>query len=63
MAVIETEDVSQREWLRERLLEIRYLHSESLWASDVAEDVLSVQDASKGSFANIAAFLPQRGCP
>ncbi|KAL4806815.1 hypothetical protein BDV18DRAFT_120206 [Aspergillus unguis] len=62
MAVIETDDGSKRAWLRERLFELRTLHSESQWASDVADEVLALQDASKGEFADLATLLRLRAC-
>jgi hypothetical protein len=62
MAVIETENPSQREWLRERLLELRGFHSEYLWASEIADEVLALQDASQGRFADVATLLRQRAC-
>ncbi|RDW70536.1 uncharacterized protein DSM5745_08047 [Aspergillus mulundensis] len=60
MAVIETEDVSQREWLRENLLGLRGFHSEYAWASDLAEEILSRQDLSQGRYADVASLLRQR---
>ncbi|KAL5052307.1 hypothetical protein BDW71DRAFT_8689 [Aspergillus fruticulosus] len=57
MAVIETDDTSQRAWLRERLFDLRGFHSEYAWASDLADEILPLQDASKGRYADIAILL------
>ncbi|KAL6228703.1 hypothetical protein BDW75DRAFT_141948 [Aspergillus navahoensis] len=57
MAVIETDDASQRAWLRERLFDLRGFHSEYAWASDLADKILTLQDTSKGRYADIAILL------
>ncbi|KAL4891482.1 Zn(II)2Cys6 transcription factor [Aspergillus ambiguus] len=57
MALIETDDSVQREWLRLRLLELRDYHSECRWTNDIADQVLSRQDTSKGEYANLAELL------
>ena len=57
MAIIETDDPIQREWLRERLYEMRAFHSEHMWAFEIAEDVLAHQDPSAGEYANLAELL------
>ncbi|BCR93407.1 Zn(II)2Cys6 transcription factor [Aspergillus luchuensis] len=57
MAIVETDDPAQREWLRERLYELRSFHSEHLWAFQLAEEVLARQDASAGEYANLAELL------
>ncbi|RAL05387.1 Zn(II)2Cys6 transcription factor [Aspergillus ibericus CBS 121593] len=57
MAIIETDDPIQREWLRERLYDMRAFHSEHMWAFEIAEDVLARQDASAGEYANLAEML------
>lgn len=57
MAIVETDDPVQREWLRERLYELRSFHSEHLWAFQLAEKVLARQDASAGEYANLAELL------
>ncbi|GAB1218042.1 hypothetical protein ATERTT37_007288 [Aspergillus terreus] len=57
MAVIETDDPVQRDWLRLRLLELRDYHAEYRWANDIAEEVLARQDASQGEYANLAELL------
>lgn len=62
MAVIETDNTAQRTWLRERLLDLRLYHSEYLWASDLADEILALQDASQGQYADVAALLRQRSC-
>lgn len=49
MAVIETNDHLQREWLQQRLNELSVVHSEFAWANRVADDVLAEQDKSGGS--------------
>lgn len=56
MAVIETDDPSQREWLRQRLQELRYFHSEYAKANQIADDVLAQQDASQRQ-VNLADVL------
>lgn len=62
MAVIETENAAHRAWLRDRLLDLRLYHSEYLWASDLADEILALQDASQGQYADVAALLRQRSC-
>ncbi|CBF89366.1 uncharacterized protein ANIA_10083 [Aspergillus nidulans FGSC A4] len=57
MAIIETDDISQREWLRERLVDLRGFHSEYAWASDLADEILALQDTSKDRYADIASFF------
>ncbi|RHZ44161.1 Zn(II)2Cys6 transcription factor, partial [Aspergillus thermomutatus] len=46
MAVIETEDLVARDWLRQRLSELREYHSEYIWANEIADDVLARQEMS-----------------
>ncbi|CEL05755.1 hypothetical protein ASPCAL06870 [Aspergillus calidoustus] len=60
MAAIETKDASHREWLQDRLTDLRQFHSEYLWASEIADEILSRQDASNGIYADVAALLRQR---
>ena len=60
MAVIETDNVGHRDWLRERIGEFRSFHSEYEWASQVADDVLAQQDVSRGKYVNLAEFLRHR---
>ncbi|KAF9883008.1 hypothetical protein FE257_004321, partial [Aspergillus nanangensis] len=57
MGVVETEDPVQREWLRQRLLELRDYHTEYRWANDIAEEVLDKQDTSQGRYVNLAELL------
>jgi hypothetical protein len=57
MAVIETDDTAQREWLRERLIDLRGFHSEYAWASDLADEILALQDTSKDRYADIATLF------
>ncbi|OJJ37920.1 hypothetical protein ASPWEDRAFT_39631 [Aspergillus wentii DTO 134E9] len=57
MAVIETDNDSDRVWLRQRLGELCEYHSEYVWANRVAEEVLSQQDVSQGQYANLAELL------
>ncbi|KAF7596895.1 hypothetical protein BBP40_011940 [Aspergillus hancockii] len=63
MAVIETEDPVQREWIRQRLLELCEFHSEYRWANDVVDEVLARQDASKGEYVNLAELMRSRSLP
>lgn len=60
MAIIETEDAVQREWLRQRLAELREFHSEYRWANEVVDEVLARQDASEGEYVNLADLLRNR---
>lgn len=60
MAIIETEDVNDRMWLRQRLFELRGFHSEYVWANDMADQVLAQQDPSQGRYVNLAELLLQR---
>jgi hypothetical protein len=60
MAVIETDDSSQRVWLRQRLFELRDSHSEYIWANQVADQILAQQDVHQGCYANLAELLLQR---
>ncbi|KAJ5965214.1 uncharacterized protein N7479_005090 [Penicillium vulpinum] len=60
MAAIETNDMTQQTWLRQRLWELRDFHSESAWAHDVAEQILAQQVVSQGQFVNLAEFLLKR---
>lgn len=60
MAVIETNDMTNQRWLRERLWELRDFHSEFVWAHDVAEQILARQDVSLGRYANLAELLLKR---
>ncbi|KAL4746527.1 hypothetical protein BDW72DRAFT_33897 [Aspergillus terricola var. indicus] len=57
MAVIETDDTSQREWLRERLIDLRGFHSEYTWASNLADEILALQNKSKDRYADIATLF------
>ncbi|CAL5873038.1 uncharacterized protein PFLUO_LOCUS7307 [Penicillium psychrofluorescens] len=60
MAVIETDDVDQRTWLRQRLFDLRDFHSEYAWANDVADQILAQQEVSQGRRVNLAEVLLQR---
>ncbi|EPS32981.1 hypothetical protein PDE_07942 [Penicillium oxalicum 114-2] len=60
MAVIEMGDPSQREWLRQRLLELNNCHSEYVWTKEVADEVLRQQDGKPGFYANLADLLRRR---
>lgn len=60
MAVIETDNVNHRNWLRQRLREFGYFHSEYEWINQVADEVLSQQDASRGEYLDLAAHLKSR---
>ena len=53
MAVIETDDCIQRDWLRQRLAEISGWHASFAWAHRVAEEVLIAQDHGR---ANLVEF-------
>lgn len=59
MAVIETNDHLQREWLQQRLNELSAVHSEFAWANRVADEVLAEQDKSGGG-VNLLEFLRNR---
>lgn len=56
-AAIEAEDAVQREWLRQRLSELRGFHTECLWAHDITELVLARQDASVEDYVDLGAIL------
>lgn len=56
MAVIETDEPLQREWVRQRLGELRDFHSEYTWANRVADEVLEEQERS-GVSVNLFEFL------
>lgn len=60
MAVIEMGDPTQREWLRQRLLELNNCHSEYVWTKEVADEVLRQQDGKPGFYANLADLLRRR---
>jgi hypothetical protein len=60
MAAIETNDITHQSWLRQRLWELRDFHSEFIWAHDVAEQVLALQDVGQGRYINLADFLLKR---
>ncbi|KAJ5488547.1 hypothetical protein N7539_003437 [Penicillium diatomitis] len=60
MAVIETTDPGQREWLRQRLVELNNGHSEYVWTNDVADQILAQQEARPGYYANLAELLRSR---
>ncbi|KAF3385224.1 hypothetical protein F1880_003136 [Penicillium rolfsii] len=60
MAVIETDDPTQRIWLRQRLFELRDCHSEYIWANEVADQILAQQELNPGCYANLAELLLQR---
>lgn len=57
MAAIETEDPGQRDWICQRLSELRKHHSEYRWAHDLADEVLARQDASQGQYVDLAEIL------
>lgn len=57
MALIETDDTGQRAWIRKRLYELRDFHSEYVWVNQVADEVLSHQDAERGQNVNLAEVL------
>lgn len=60
MAVVETDNVSQLTWLRQRLFELRDFHAEYVWAHEIAEQVLAQQDVSRGVYVNLAELFLQR---
>ncbi|KAJ5238991.1 hypothetical protein N7468_003610 [Penicillium chermesinum] len=60
MALIETNDVIHQAWLRERLFDCRDFNSECRWANEVADQVLVLQDAGQGCYADLAELLLQR---
>lgn len=57
MALIETEDPIQRDWLRQRLIELRGFHSEYLWVNQIAEEVLARQEASPAEGIDLGELL------
>lgn len=59
-ALIETDDVNHRMWLRQRLFDMRDFHTEFVWANELADAVLARQDVSQGRYANLAEVLLQR---
>ena len=56
MAVIETDDLVARDWLRQRLQELRECHSEYSWANEIADEVLCRQETS-GQPVDLAEVL------
>lgn len=62
MAVIETNDAEQREWLRQRLEELGDFHAECAWANQVADEVLALQEKT-GQYVNLAELLRQYRVP
>ena len=56
-AVIEIEDDEQRQWLRQRLAELRSFHAECAWAHGVAERVLQLQGSGQGHYVDLGALL------
>ncbi|RMZ39373.1 hypothetical protein AFCA_006288 [Aspergillus flavus] len=63
VAVLETDDPAQIEWLRQRLAELRQCHTEIRWANEIVDEVLAQQDATKGEYVNLAEFLRNRAPP
>lgn len=63
MAVIETHDFVHRQWLRERLYELRDFHSEYRWANKLADQILPHQDVNQGVYVNLAKLLLERFHP
>lgn len=57
MVVIETDDPIHREWLRERLRDLRHLHGEYSWENTVMEEVLAFQSAHMGQQADLADIM------
>lgn len=63
VAVLETDDPAQLQWLRQRLAELRQCHTEIRWANEIVDEVLAQQDASKGEYVNLAELLRNRVAP
>ncbi|KAE8147183.1 hypothetical protein BDV25DRAFT_37458 [Aspergillus avenaceus] len=60
VAAIETDDPTQRDWIRHRLGEMCEFHNEYRWAIGLVDEVLARQDASKGDYVNLAELLRNR---
>lgn len=56
MAVVDTPDPVAREWLQQRLTELRASHSEYSWANRIADEVLVEQEKS-GGYVNLLELL------